>query len=309
MNWFLKRRFRGKQLVSETQLKELLINGKITVDALVWREGMDQWLPIKDVTVLSSVTRSIPPDFPTKGKRIHRPGLKVSLRTIFVFECEHITRLRCGVLWASCLGLYFLLGMAGLHLLEQNEKGQGLFFFALIGLLIWNMAVLHYKRLNSLNVLFHWKWYWTIALFSPFINLLYLWIMFAQEDGIPRSGKWLLARLRISNQKEAHDLKILMTNADKLRRRFGVDERVGLLPKRVAPSDSDECNKLYGNPVFCLVVADYRNSTEIYNHKNLLHKHDGVIERDCYLLKREASKLIKEAIDLLDERLAQQSPF
>ena len=308
MNWFLKRRFRGKQLVSETQLKELLINGKITVDSLVWREGMDQWLPIKDVTVLSSVIRSIPPDFPTKGKRIHRPGLKVSLRTIFVFECEHITRRRFFVLWATSISVYVLaLLLAPWEGLKAYNKGEEIFLGGMTISLIWSIAVLHYKRLLSLNVFFQWKWYWWFVLFSPFTIWLYVWIMFGKEDGIPRSGKWLLARLDIENEKEARDLRILLTNADQLRRRFGVDERVGLLPTRVDRSDSDESSKLYGNPVFCLVVADYRNSTEIYNHKNLLHTHDGLLERDCYLLKREASKLIKEAVDLLDQRFPPQS--
>lgn len=310
MNWFLKRRFRGKQLVSETQLKELLINGKITADELVWREGMGQWLPIKEVKDLSPIVRSIPPDLPSKGIAMNRPPINLSLRTIFFFECEHITRLRFFVLWATCISVYVLaLLFAPWEGLKAYNKGTETFLGGVTVALIWSTAVLHYKRLLSLNVFFQWKWYWWFVLLSPFSTWLYMWIMFGKEDGIPRSGKWLLARLDIENEKEARDLKILLTNADQLRGRFGVDERVGLLPKRVDRSDSDECSKLYGNPVFCLVVADYQNSTEIYNHKNQLHRHDCFLERDCYLLKKEASKLIGEAVDLLDQRFPPQSRF
>ena len=48
MTWFFVNAGQQAGPISDIQLDEYILGGKILPDTLIWREGMESWLPCKD---------------------------------------------------------------------------------------------------------------------------------------------------------------------------------------------------------------------------------------------------------------------
>ncbi len=60
-DWFYAKDGAQKGPVGIEELKSLRVSGQVGQDDLVWREGMDDWLPYRDVAELSVSISGIPP--------------------------------------------------------------------------------------------------------------------------------------------------------------------------------------------------------------------------------------------------------
>jgi len=55
--------------VSMDTLRKMLVEGPLSANSLVWREGMAAWAPLAEVTDLNQVTRALPPELPRLMER------------------------------------------------------------------------------------------------------------------------------------------------------------------------------------------------------------------------------------------------
>jgi len=77
-SWYYSKDNAQQGPVSEPQLQELLSNGTITPDSLVWKDGMDDWVPAKTVPTLFTqqgpgigvLGAQAPPNLPNSGQYI-----------------------------------------------------------------------------------------------------------------------------------------------------------------------------------------------------------------------------------------------
>src|SRR4051812_29683795 len=49
-------------------VRRLLLAGKITGSTMFWREGMDSWKPLNDVSELAGLRSAVPPPIPPKAE-------------------------------------------------------------------------------------------------------------------------------------------------------------------------------------------------------------------------------------------------
>jgi len=49
------------------EIKRLLLSGKISTKTMIWREGMESWLPLEEVKELEEVKAVLPPPLPPKA--------------------------------------------------------------------------------------------------------------------------------------------------------------------------------------------------------------------------------------------------
>jgi hypothetical protein len=61
MNWYYVENGQQVGPVTKEQLEQLLQTGRITIETLVWQQGMDNWLPLRDANVTSLTPPSLPP--------------------------------------------------------------------------------------------------------------------------------------------------------------------------------------------------------------------------------------------------------
>lgn len=66
--WFYEKEQKPAGPVSEAELWEMLENGEITKDSLVWKEPMEKWLPFSEVPELRIPPRPKPPPIPEPPK-------------------------------------------------------------------------------------------------------------------------------------------------------------------------------------------------------------------------------------------------
>jgi len=61
MNWYYESGGQQQGPVNDTELDRLLAEGKITLDSLIWKEGMSGWTPLRVARPSSGTAASMPP--------------------------------------------------------------------------------------------------------------------------------------------------------------------------------------------------------------------------------------------------------
>jgi uncharacterized RDD family membrane protein YckC len=79
MNWFFVNAGQQAGPISDLQLDEYILAGKILPDTLIWREGMQNWQPCQEVK--STLTHKTLPSAPT------RPALNSTGETVLEIVC------------------------------------------------------------------------------------------------------------------------------------------------------------------------------------------------------------------------------
>jgi hypothetical protein len=62
--WYVSNNQR-KGPIDEGELRRLLIDGTLSPNSFVWKEGMEKWQPAQQIDELTSVLSSLPPEIPT----------------------------------------------------------------------------------------------------------------------------------------------------------------------------------------------------------------------------------------------------
>jgi hypothetical protein len=62
--WYVSNNQR-KGPIDEEELRRLLIDGTLSPNSFVWKEGMEKWQPAQQIDELTSVLSSLPPEIPT----------------------------------------------------------------------------------------------------------------------------------------------------------------------------------------------------------------------------------------------------
>ncbi|MFT4177685.1 MAG: DUF4190 domain-containing protein [Luteolibacter sp.] len=131
--WFYAENGTQAGPVDDGQFRELITQGRISPETLVWRDGMPTWLPLNQVDL--SVC---PPPFPAQGVA----GLYGAPPTSGLA----ITSLVCGVLGFFCMFLSPAAVICGHMALSQIENadlpisGKGLAIAGLICGYLWILA-------------------------------------------------------------------------------------------------------------------------------------------------------------------------
>lgn len=64
--WWYAEKERRIGPVGPEEIKHLLQRGSITSGTMLWREGMDAWMPLELVDELRGLKAAVPPPLPTK---------------------------------------------------------------------------------------------------------------------------------------------------------------------------------------------------------------------------------------------------
>ena len=62
--WYVSNNER-KGPIDDEELRRLLVDGTLSSNSLVWKQGMDGWQPARQIDELTSFLSSLPPEIPT----------------------------------------------------------------------------------------------------------------------------------------------------------------------------------------------------------------------------------------------------
>ena len=163
-DWFYGKDSTQHGPVSEQEIRNLISSGQIDINTIIWREGMTDWLPMKDVAEFQALSNS---GTPTQGSQpyttptVSNTAAPVHHAPVAPTDALSIVSLVCGILALITCWLAVLLGIPAVicgHLSLKKIKhsptpiaGKGMAMAGLIcgyiGLLIWLLLILFYVGL------------------------------------------------------------------------------------------------------------------------------------------------------------------